>query len=154
MIQASITAKRGLDERIKEAIDNKVENSLKDLSLGVVDSITALTPTVTGASVGTGNAEFSIGAYANSHSFRVNNTSSRGRRVQGSTSTRNAKARQKANDVYDPAVGLAKLREDVLNADYEDVRSITFRNDSEHAQAVEKRYRVYSQAGIRAGRKG
>ena len=153
MIQASITAKRGFEKRVKGAIEDQLGEKLKDLSFSIVKDIGSLTPTVKGSPVGV-DAEFSIGAYANSHSFSVNNTSSRGRRVKGSTSPRDAKARQRSGNVYDPQRGIQKLYQDVASSDFTDVDSMTFRNDSEHAQDVESKYKVYTQAGLRADRRG
>ena len=151
MVQATISGYRNLSKDIQEAIEEKKSEVLKEKAYDFALDLIALTPTYTSG------ARFSIGAYANSFSFKINNTRSRGRRLKGSTSISDARSRLASGQVYDAQAGFEKLLSDVKNADYSDVKTMTFRNDSDHAREVEgggvnwkrRGYKVFSQARAR-----
>lgn len=130
MVQSTISGHTGLGKRLEKQIKEYAGRELKDKARSFATSLIANTPIQP-------TAKFSIGAYANSFSFKINNTSSRGRRLKGSTSVSDAKSRIQEGQVYNPQEGFNKLLSDVENADYSDVKTMTFRNDSQHASQVE-----------------
>jgi len=75
------------------------------------------------------------GAYVTSHSVK-SNTSSRGR-------GKSSKGKPKADKAAKKSEGLNNLMKDINALDLSFAQRFTFRNDSPHAQVVDRKYNIY-----------
>jgi len=125
---AQSTFKSGLDKIVSDA-------ARKGMRRGLEERLDNMARDAVG--LGTINVPVWSGAYVRSFSFKANNTSSRGRRVPsddytGGTPTGGAEDRD---------AGLRNLESDIsaIFADEDaNIKTITLRNDSPHARAVEE----------------
>jgi|11BtaG_2_1085332.scaffolds.fasta_scaffold03321_5 hypothetical protein len=116
--------------RIDRYFDNKLEQVDRTIEDAVGQKLTEIAQTIVH------HSPVDTGAYVTSHSVK-SNTSSRGRR-------KSSKNKPKALDKQGKkAEGLGNLIEDIQALDLENNSRFTFRNDSPHAQAVEKREHIY-----------
>ena len=141
-IQATITGGKNLARDIQTLIEQEAEESLRDKYQEFALDLFRLSPIYP-------SAKYSTGAYISSHGVQFNSTSVPGGGIK-SKGLRKGQLKGSAS--------FSDILTDINNASLEQLSSVTFYNNSPHAQAVEgggpnwKRagYYVYSQAVKRA----
>lgn len=132
-IQATLKVNKTSLDRKLLLLEQTVEDQIKDQLISIAQFIVRQSPVDTGA-------------YVTSHSVKTN-TSSRGRGKSSHNKPRNQPPEVKRQE------GLENLLSDINRIDLMNTTSITFRNDSPHAQIVEHGgpnwtkpgYKVYTQ---------
>ena len=120
-------------KNLRKELEQHKEESITNVVLNIAETLVKLSPVDTGA-------------YVTSHSVK-SNTSSRGRSKTSHGKPRGQNALNKQQE------GLDNLVQDVNAIDFDGLTTITFRNDSPHAQVVEEGgpnwkkpgYKVYAQ---------
>ena len=120
-------------KNLRKELEQHKEESITNVVLNIAETLVRLSPVDTGA-------------YVTSHSVK-SNTSSRGRGRSSHGKPRGQNARDKQQE------GLDNMVQDVNAIDFDGLTTITFRNDSPHAQVVEEGgpnwtkpgYKVYAQ---------
>jgi len=105
-----------------EALQQEVEDSVKEELVAVARTATSVSPVDTGA-------------YVTSFSMKTSRSSGRGKSSENKPRFQDKNQKRKE--------GLALLMEDIAYLDLEVNKSITFSNGSPHAQDVERRHRVF-----------
>jgi len=105
-----------------DELELQVEDAVGSKLMSIAETIVNFSPVDTGA-------------YVTSHSVK-SNTSSRGR-------GKSSKGKPKADKAAKKSEGLNNLMEDINALDLSSTQRFTFRNDSPHAQAVDRRYNIY-----------
>ena len=154
MIQVTVTGGKNLQERVKQAVQDRAEEKLRDLYREFTYNIFRLSPVhsssgVLGSKMDGGRMGlYSTGAYISSHDVQFGSTSvSRGGAI---TSHGMPVGRLTGSSA------LAEMLNKIEAADFEQLKKATFYNNSPHAQVVEhgtgwanKGYNVYGQAASR-----
>jgi len=156
MIQVTVTGGKNLQERVRQAVQDRAEEKLRDLYREFTYNIFRLSPVHSPSGVlgtemlgGAGRGGlYSTGAYISSHDVQFGSTSvSRGGAI---TSHGMPVGRLTGSSA------LAEMLNKIEAADFEQLKKATFYNNSPHAQIVEhgtgwanKGYNVYGQAASR-----